>query len=163
VAEERGEHRRSNFCELYDTGDNDFRQWFNVPRGRDELGWDSDEQRRDIDGQRRSGGANDHHGASKPDSHSRTDGYLLSGCGRNGTAQLPMAEERSEHCWSSFRELYGTGDNDFRQWFNIRGSGDEHRGSSHQRSSNIDCQRRSGGTNDHHPASKPDSHSRTDR
>jgi hypothetical protein len=73
MAEERREHRWSNTSKLHDASDDDFRQWLDIPRGGDEHGRDDDQRSGHIDGQRRSGGANDRYPTSKPDGDSGAD------------------------------------------------------------------------------------------
>ena len=59
-----------------------------------------------------SGSANDHDAASEPDSDGRTDGDVHGGGGRDGAAELPVAEERSEHRGGDGEQLHDASDGD---------------------------------------------------
>jgi hypothetical protein len=162
VAKERGEHCRSDSGKLHNAGDGDSRQRLDVRGGGNEHGGDSDEQCGDTDSEPGAGSADDHDGTSEPDSDSRADGDIYGGSGRDGTARLPVAEERSEHHGSKLSELHDTSNGDLRQRLDVRGGGNEHGGDSDEHGSNVDGEPGTGGADDHDTAGEPDSDGGTD-
>ncbi len=97
MAEKRREHRRSNGSELHHAGDNHVGQRIDICRSGEQHGGHGDQCSRDADGERCSGRAFDHNFTHESDCDGRTECNLHGGCGRNGTAQLPVAEERREY------------------------------------------------------------------
>ena len=85
-----------------------------------------DEYRGDADGECGGGGADDHDAAGEPDSDGRADGDVHGGGRRDGAAELPVAEERSEHRGGDGEQLHDTGNGDDRQRIDIPRGGDEH-------------------------------------
>src|ERR1700674_4227200 len=138
VAEERGEHHGGHFGELHDTGNGDDRQRIDVRCGSEQHGRNGDERGGAADGARGSRGTRGARPASEPDGDGGTDGDFHGGGGRNRAAELPVAEERSEHRRSHFGELHDTGNGDDRQWIDVPSGGDEHGRDGDQRSSDAD-------------------------
>ena len=136
VAEKRREHRRSNGSELHHAGDNHVGQWIEVYRGGEEHGGDSDQRSCDADGE--CCRAHDHNLTDESYGDSGTDSDLHGDCGRDSTAQLPVAEKRREHRRSNGSELHHAGDNHVGQWIEVYRGGEKHGGDSDQRGCDAD-------------------------
>ena len=161
MAEERSEHRRSHGGELHDASDDDFRQRIDVPSGGDEHGRYGDKYGSDTDREPSAGSADDHHATSESDGDGGTDGDVHGGGSRNGSAELSVAEERSEYRRSHGSELHDTGDDDFRQRIDVRCGGRERGGHGDEQCGDADGERSARTANDHDSADGPDSHSGT--
>ena len=85
--------------------------------------------------------AHDHNLTGESYGDGGTDSDLHGGCGRDSTAQLPMAEERREHRRSHRSELHHAGDNHVGQWIEVCRGGEEHGRDSDQcgRDANSEC------------------------
>src|SRR5207245_2526007 len=91
-----------------------------------------------------------------------TDGDVRGGGSRNGSAELSVAEERSEYRRSHGSELHDTGDDDFRQRIDVRCGGRERGGHGDEQCGDADGERSARTANDHDSADGPDSHSGSD-
>src|SRR5260370_21851026 len=58
--------------------------------------------------------------AREQDGDGEPDGHLHGGRHGDTPVELPMAEERGEHCWSYRRELHDAVNDDVRQRFDLR-------------------------------------------
>ena len=162
VAEERREHRRSYCSQLHHTGNSHVGQWIDVCRGSEQHGGNGDQRSRDADGESCSGRALDHNLTHESDRDGGTDSDLHGGCGRNSTAQLPVAEERREHRRSYGSQLHHAGNRHVRQWIDIRCGGEQHGGNGDQRSRDADGESCSGRALDHNLTHESDCDSGTD-
>jgi polyribonucleotide nucleotidyltransferase len=140
VAKEWSEHWRRYVGELHDAGDDDGRQRIDVPRGGKQHGGDGDERGGDADGERGGGGADDHDAANKPDGDNGTDGDVCGGGCRDRAIELPVAEERSEHCGGHVGELHDVGDDDGGQWLDVPRGGKQHGGDGDERGGDADSE-----------------------
>src|SRR2546426_866723 len=162
VAEERSEYRRGHGQQLYDAGDNHFRQRLDVRRGGHEHCGDGNERCSDADGESSTGSANNHYAAGESDGDRGTDSDVHSHGKRDSPAELPVAEKRSEHRGGDGRELYDACNNDFGQRLDAPRGGYEHSGDGNERRSDADGESSTGSANDHHAAGEPDGDRGTD-
>ena len=156
MAEERGEHRRRHGGELHNASDGDPGQWINIQGGGEQHGRNGDERSGYADGECCSGSSFDHDTAGEPDANGRTDGDVHGGGGRNSTAELPVAEERSEPCGGHGGELHDASNDDHRQRIDLRCGREQHRGDGDERKGYADGECCSRSTHDHDAAGKPD-------
>ena len=161
VAEERREHRRSYCSELHHAGNNRVGQWIDVCRGGEQHGG-HDQRSRNADSKRCIGRALDHNLTHESDRHGGTDSNLHGGCGRDSTAQLPVAEERREHRRSYCSELHHAGNNRVGQWIDVCRGGEQLGGHGDQCSRDADGECCSGRALDHNLTHESDCNGRTD-
>ena len=76
--------------------------------------------------------------------------------GRDGAAQLPVAEERGEHRGGDGDELHDAGNGDDRQRIDVRCGGEQHGGDGDQRGGHADGECGGSGADDHDAAGEPD-------
>jgi hypothetical protein len=132
VAEERGEHRRSDFSELHHARNDDRRQRVDLCCGCEQLCWHRDEQRSDADCKSGASGSNNHHAASESNGNGGPNGDVHSGWIRHRAAQLSVAEEWCEYRRSDFSELHDASDHHFGQRLHILGCCEQQRWHRHK-------------------------------
>ena len=162
MAEERSEHRGSDVGELHDAGNSDHGQWIDVRRESEQHGGKHDQHHSHADGERGGGCADDYDAAGESDGDGRADGDVWSGGGRDGAAELPVAEERAEHRGSDVGELHDAGNSDHGQWIDVRRGGEQHGGKRDEQSGDADGERGGGCADDYDAAGESDGDGRTD-
>ena len=78
------------------------------------------------------------------------------GGGRDSTARLPVAEERSEHRGGDGDKLHDAGNGDDGQRIDVPCGGEQHGGDGDEQRGHADGECRGGGADDHHAAGEPD-------
>ena len=162
VAEERREHRRSYGSELHHAGDNHVGQWIDICCCSEQHDGNGDQRGCDADGESCPGRTLDHNLTHESDGNGGTDSDLHGGCGRNSTAQLPVAEERREYRRSYGSELHHAGDNHVEQWIDIRCGSEQHDGNGDQCGCDADGESCPGRTLDHNLTHESDGDGGTD-
>src|SRR5260370_9537052 len=98
--------------------------------------------------------------AREQDGDGEPDGPLQGGRHGDPPVELPMAEERGEHCWSYRRELHDAVNDDVRQRFDFRCGGQEDGGDGDEGGGDAGGECGPSGTHNHESASESDSDGR---
>jgi hypothetical protein len=162
MAEERSEHCRSDSGELRHGGYGHLRQRLDVWSRSEQLSWLSDERGSDADGECCGGGADDYYAACESDGDGRTNGRLHSCGDRYGTAELSMAEERSERRRGYSGELHHGGYGHLRQRIDVWSRSEQLSWVGDERGSDADGECCTGAADDYYAACESDSDGRTD-